>query len=258
MEHAKPEQRQTTRRKPRARRLALALSVIAAAGLTVTFFGCVHRSGGTWMIDSAARPDGWPELSPVGEVVLREYPTTRAATVEINTNDTDSNHTKDQTGPMFRTLFNHIKDNNIAMTAPVDMSFSPSSEQQTASGRGMTRMAFLYRTTSLGEPGVDGQVKVQDAPPTIFASTGVRGPYNRKNYEQGLDLVTSWLTSPSQREWSAAGPPRYLGYNGPFTLWFLRYGEVQVPLRRVESTPQSTSQVTSPTTPDSPSDSEIQ
>ena len=133
---------------------------------------------------------------------------------------------------MFRVLFNHIKDNDIAMTAPVDMSFTDPGEQ--AAGRGMTRMALLYRKTSLGDPGDDGRVVVRDAEPTVFASTGVRGPYNRKNYEKGLDLVTSWLTSPTQREWAAAGAPRYLGYNGPFTLWFMRYGEVQVPVRRLE------------------------
>lgn len=220
------------RRFPIRRLVAVVLAGVVA-GTTLMFFGCVHRSGGTWMIDSAARPDGWPELSPIGKVVIREYPTVRAATVTACFNtDTADITMHDQTGPMFRVLFNHIKDNDIAMTAPVDMSFTDPGEQ--AAGRGMTRMAFLYRTTSLGDVGDDGRVVVQDAEPTVFASTGVRGPYNRKNYEKGLDLVTSWLTSPTQREWAAAGAPRYLGYNGPFTLWFMRYGEVQVPVRRVE------------------------
>ena len=91
-------------------------------------------------------------------------------------------------------------------------------------------MAFLYRTKDLGPLGAREGVKVVDREKRKFASVGVRGSYNWKNYREGLKQVEAWLGD--SKEWQAAGKPRYLGYNGPFVPWFLRYGEVQVPVSR--------------------------
>ena len=52
-------------------------------------------------------------------------------------------------------------------------------------------------------------------------------------YTEGLALVEEWLGG--QAEFVRTGPPRFFGYNGPFTPWFMRYGEVQVPVERVET-----------------------
>lgn len=195
----------------------LGLAVIVVTGLG--FFGCVHRSGGAWMIKSAPLPEGWPDLTPVGEVAVREYPVYRAATVE------DAAIEGDGMNSMFMTLFNHIKRNDIAMTTPVEMEYTPGQSPQ------MATMAFLYRSTDLGETGADGSVRIEDLPAMTFASVGVRGAYNSKNYEDGLVILNEWLSATSQ--WRAVGGPRYLGYNSPFVLPFMRYGEVQVPVERV-------------------------
>src|SRR5690606_35074472 len=79
-----------------------------------------------------------------------------------------------------------------------------------------------------GTTGDDGPVVVEDLAPATFASVGVRGDYSARNYEKGLTQLRDFLES--HGEWRPAGEPRYLGYNGPLTLWFLRYGEVQVPV----------------------------
>ena len=63
------------------------------------------------MIKEANLPAGWPDATPVGKVQIKEYPTYRAATVREGQLDGTGQ------GPMFRELFQHIKRNQIAMTA---------------------------------------------------------------------------------------------------------------------------------------------
>ena len=209
----------------RLRRAAIAVAIASVGGAVLFAVGCVHRSGGTWMVDSAPLPEGWPELTPVGEVEVRAYPVYRAASVEA------AELERAGVGGMFGVLFGHISDNDIAMTAPVDMSYAPTGADD--GELAMSRMAFLYRTTDLGPTGLDGAVVIADEPERLFASVGVRGSYSATNYTEGLALVEEWLGG--QAEFVRTGPPRFLGYNGPFTPWFMRYGEVQVPVERVET-----------------------
>ena len=211
----------TTTRKPRTwfRKLASWLFLIPLAGAFVVLVSCVRTSGGTWYFDSAPLPEGWPELTPVGEVEIREYPSYRAAVVNEKSGASG-------TTPMFRELFQHISTNDIPMTSPVDMSYDDSGSDR------MTGMAFLYRTPDLGPVGSDGVVLVEDIPSQSYASTGVRGSYSDAHHSEGLARVQAWLAA--QSEWKADGPSRYLGYNSPFVPWFWRYGEVQVPV--VQST----------------------
>ena len=71
-------------------------------------------------------------------------------------------------------------------------------------------------------------VVVREIAPRTYASVGVRGSYNDKNFEQGLAIVNAWIAANPQ--WRADGTPRFFGYNSPFILWFWKYGEVQVPV----------------------------
>jgi len=201
--------------------LALAGSVLLASGTVIV--GCVDRSGGAWMFKSAETPENWPKTTPIGEVQVKQYPTYRAATVENKDLD------KNGMSPMFMELFRHIKNNEIAMTAPVDMSYDTTGDKPR-----MSSMAFLYGSPDLGSTGAQGAVRVEDLQPMTFASVGVRGDYTDKNFTKGLEQLDNFLANST--EWTSDGPPRYLGYNGPFVPWFWRYGEVQIPVRR--TTPQ--------------------
>lgn len=197
--------------------LKLLAIVLSLGGLSMVS-GCIQQSGGAWLFKEAPRPAGWPELTPVGEVRVREYPPYRAAEVTEQTLD------RSGTGPLFKELFGHIKRNDIAMTAPVDMGYA---EPETDRPR-VSRMAFVYRDRSVGATGEDGPVRVEDLPPTTYASVGIRGDYTPAHFQKGLRLLREYLAA--HPEWRATGEPRYLGYNGPFVPWFLRYGEVQVPV----------------------------
>lgn len=187
-----------------------------------TFVGCVRHSGGTWAFDSAPLPEGWPELTPVGEVQVKTYPLARAAIVRDV--DLPKDGSRGGQGAMFGELFGHIKDRGIAMTAPVEMGY-----RETEGGElEMDEMGFYYRTLDMGPAGTDGSVRVVDQAEQTYATVGTRGSYSARRYADGLALIEAFLQS--SPEWQAAGEPRFLGYNGPFTLWFWRYGEVQMPV----------------------------
>ena len=198
------------------RRLAYWILLLPLAASTLVLVSCVRNSGGTWYFDSAPLPEGWPELTPVGSVEIREYPSYRAAVVTEQGG-------RSGTTPMFRELFEHISTNDIPMTSPVDMTYDADESR-------MTGMAFLYRTPELGPVGTDGVVQVEDFTPRTFASTGMRGSYSDAHHSEGLARIESWLAA--QSTWKADGGSRYLGYNSPFVPWFWRYGEVQVPVVR--------------------------
>ena len=163
-------------------------------------------------------PQGWPLLTEVGVVEVKEYPQYREAVVTKNNGAASD----EKMGSMFGTLFSHISKNDIPMTSPVEMEYS----QQDS--RAMTSMAFLYRTSETGTLGNDGQVVVREVAPRTYASVGVRGSINDKNFECGLAIVNAWIAANPQ--WRADGTPRFFGYNSPLIPWFWKYGEVQVPV----------------------------
>lgn len=172
-------------------------------------------------INEAPLPEGWPELTPVDEIQVKRYPVYRAAVI---TDDTDGT----QDG-MFRLLFNHIQREDIAMTAPVEMTYD---------GKSQSSMAFLYRTPDMGTLGSDEddqRVIVKDIAEQTAVSIGVRGRYNEENYNEALDKLNAWLEG-NQDQWRAVGEPRYLGYNSPFVPGFMRYGEVQIPIEPADET----------------------
>ena len=176
-----------------------------------------------FMFKEAKLPAGFPSPGPVGEIIVKEYPAYRMARVHRGEGGVAG-------GPsvMFRPLFNHIKRNDIPMTAPVEMGYA----EQFESGEGASSMAFLYGEPSWGTSGTDAadqRVVVEDVPAMTAVSIGVRGGYTDANFEKALGKLNEWIQQREQRV-RVNGSPRYLGYNSPFVLGFLKYGEVQLPV----------------------------
>ena len=203
----------------RRRLLRRAVWVLLALAVALLAF-TLRVSNGVWYFRNAATPEGWPELTPVGEVSVREYPRYRAATVRAADLDGEGMES------MFRRLFRHIDESDIAMTAPVEMGWGT----PVADRIEMASMAFLYRDAETGRTGEEGPVVVRDLPAVRVASIGIRGDYDLDNFRTGVARLRAWLADEGQ-DWEAAGEPRYLGYNGPFVPSFWRYGEVQLPVR---------------------------
>ena len=233
------------------RSVLLATLGVVSLGFAGAAVGCTG-SGGVRMFNEAPLAEGWPELTPVGEVQVKEYPQTRAAVVRDDVPEVDAEGEQaesDAAGDQpvksraerrremdgaFMKLFNHIKKNDIAMTSPVDMGYAEieADEVDADAVPEQVSMAFLYRRTDQGEAGEDGEVLVQDLPARTYVSIGVRGGYTDERFVKNLAALDAWLEENTD-VWQPDGPPRYLGYNSPFVPPFMRYGEVQRPVRPV-------------------------
>ena len=160
-------------------------------------------------------PAGFPAPSPVGVVEIKKLPVYRMAKVA---NSRLGGHN-------FFTLFNHIKKNNIEMTAPVEMTMAEKNGKYTESS-----MAFLYQETTLGKVGPQGNVAVLDTTECTVVSVGMRGSPSSENIESARRwLLEKIKTTPQAYE--IAGELKVMGYNSPFMPEKLRYYEVQLPLK---------------------------
>jgi hypothetical protein len=158
----------------------------------------------------APLPEGFPAPGPVGEVVLKEYPTYRAA--------------RAKGGNSFWALFTHIKKNDIAMTAPVEMAVTEDGEDLKRES-----MAFLYASPALGEVGRDGRVEVVDLDPIRVLSFGIRGPMTDQKTRQAKQAIEERLRRESA-SWKRDGEWRLLGYNSPMVPAERRFWELQLPV----------------------------
>lgn len=172
------------------------------------------------MIAEAKLPAGFPSPGLVGEVITKTYPPHRLARATLGSRGNDGSFTK---------LFRHIKRNEIAMTAPVEMVLNEDGEDGTQATA--ESMAFLYGDPEIGTVGpdpADPGVVVEDIPETTVISLGVRGSYGEDRFAGFVEKLREWLTE--HPEWVAAGPPRTLAYNSPFVPGVLKYAEVQIPV----------------------------
>ncbi|MEM8738357.1 MAG: heme-binding protein [Planctomycetota bacterium] len=173
----------------------------------------------------AGLPAGYPAPGPAGEVVVKRYPAYRAARAEGR--------------GAFRKLFGHIREHDIAMTAPVEMTLkgigtTPENERGPveAGQKSSTRrvdMYFMYPRPDQGEVGVDGTVEVLDFPETRVLSLGFFGAAKQNRVDAALDHVRAALAQ--RPDLVAAGPARLLGYHSPFVTASRRYHEVQIPVK---------------------------
>lgn len=172
----------------------------------------------------AERPRGFPGATPVGEVLILDYPACRLARVTMT-------RRWGSESSAFWKLFRHIESNRIPMTAPVELTYEPSARQQTT-------MAFLYASTDVGRLGPAGRdVEVADVPPMRVASFGVRGRRTDESVQGARRAIEGWLSGRTELE--VAGSMRVMGWNGPMTPVARRYFEVQIPVRTVASRGQA-------------------
>jgi hypothetical protein len=160
-------------------------------------------------------PAGFPAPTPVGVVEIKKLPVYRMAKAANS----------GMGGNNFFTLFNHIKKNNIEMTAPVEMTMAEKNGKYTESS-----MAFLYQEATLGKVGPQGNIAVLDTKECMVASIGMRGSPNT----EALDSAKRWLIEKiknTREPYEIEGELKVMGYNSPFMPEKLRYYEVQLPLK---------------------------
>lgn len=163
----------------------------------------------------APLPVGFPKPTPVGEIRVQQYPKYRLARTDMTLIE----------GRAFWTLFNHIKQREIAMTAPVEMSYSSDKEGKLDK----SSMSFLYRSTEQGQLEVDGKVEVVDVPAQLAVSIGLRGDATTEKVNDAKRRLEAWLQDHAD-EYETAGALRVLGYNSPFVADQKKFTEVQIPI----------------------------
>lgn len=178
-----------------------------------------------------ALPEGYPAPTPPGSIDLKRYPSVRRAEVS-GTMNADWGMSLG-----FWPLFQHIKKNEIAMTAPVEMDYRDWQPEDGDTRPSGWTMSFLYRTADLGPTGTDGRVRVIDTEPLTVISIGLRGPYGLRTIEAGLERLQDWLAG--QEEWEAAGDPRSFYYNDPSVPNDRKWAEAQIPVRKRTAEPGS-------------------
>lgn len=178
-----------------------------------------------WM--EAKVPEGFPEFTPVHHIEVKTLPDYRMARASMPT-------TQDRGGNgAFWKLFSHIKRNEIAMTAPVQMDYTGSDEDAEVAS-----MAFLYGSQKIGAPGqdsADNTVEIIDLPEQDVVSIGVRGRMTPDSLEVAHRQLLKWLDD-HKSEYRAAGPLRRMGYNSPFISEDRAFFEVQIPVEKVKTT----------------------
>ena len=155
----------------------------------------------------ASMPPRFPAPGPVGRIVMKRYPRYRAARAEG--------------GNSFWTLFQHIKKNNVEMTAPVEVTMDDSMREMD--------MAFLYETADQGSAGTQGRVAVLDLEPVEVLSIGLRGRRSGAMLEQAKKLMEARIKEDGL---AVDGSWRILGYNSPMVPSSRQYWELQVPIRK--------------------------
>ncbi len=185
----------------------------------------------------AGRPRGFPGATPVGEVLILDYPACRLARVPMDRRWGAENSA-------FWKLFQHIESNRIPMTAPVEMTYAGSAERQTT-------MAFLYASTDVGRLGpAGGDVEVADVAPVRVASFGLRGRRTDERVQGARRAIEGWLSGRTELE--VAGSMRVMGWNGPMTPVARSYFEVQIPVRTVAPRGQPPQPGGAPSSPRAP------
>ena len=153
---------------------------------------------------------GYPELTPVGFIEVKEYPAIRVAKAKS-----------------FFPLFTFIGMNRIEMTSPVNMCYS-----QNRKGLWVQEEIAFLLPKGKGTPGKKGRVEVVDMPKHQAVSLGVNGKAEAKNVSAASKRLRAWLKA-SKDQFEVAGPLRVLTYNAPGTREEVAYIEVQFPVRAV-------------------------
>ncbi|MGD1951359.1 MAG: heme-binding protein [Leptolyngbyaceae cyanobacterium] len=173
---------------------------------------------------SAPLPKGFPPPTAKGDIEIKQYPTYRAATVQVR-GDLGKASSRG-----FSPLFRHISNNDISMTAPVETRYPAATLQTDSISQGDAAVSFLYRSVDVVPKEVAQNVRVEDMPPMMVVSIGMRGSYGYGVYTRGVQELQDWLAA--HPEYELAGPPRRFFYDGPFIPDGLKRSDIQIPVQR--------------------------
>ncbi|MEY4940870.1 MAG: hypothetical protein RIQ93_2605 [Verrucomicrobiota bacterium] len=158
-------------------------------------------------------PQAFPP-SPVGSPELKTLP------AGVLLKSTAAGSYFDNSGGLFRPLFNYISSHDIAMTTPVEAQID-----------GAAMFFWVAASERAKVAGSSGGVEVIESPERRVASLGERGGYSAQNFIRTREALLEWLKT--RTDVQPAGPAYAVYWNGPFTPGFMKRYEVHVPVRAV-------------------------
>ena len=194
--------------------LLLPLGLIALAWVAI----------GVYQANSAPLPVGFPSPTPDGLLEVKEYPAYRAATYRY------SGNLPEASSQAFSPLYEHISQNKISMTAPVETRY-PASTIESKEMSGEATVSFLYRNTDIYPDEIASNITVEDIPPQTVVSLGQVGGYSYESYVEGLEKLKDWLSS--NTNYVRSGKPRRLFYDGPYKPDATKRSEIQIPIKKM-------------------------
>jgi effector-binding domain-containing protein len=166
-------------------------------------------------------PQNFPEPTSMGEIEIKSYPHYRAVTY------THQGDLSQATRQAFNPLFQHISQNNIAMTTPVEARYYDGAE---SSQNAYSEVSFLYARPEIVPNSIQADVNITDTEAMTVVSIGIQGAYTWESYQQNLQKLQNWLQQ--HPEYQVIGSPRRLFYHSPMTPESLKYSEVQIPVKK--------------------------
>lgn len=127
----------------------------------------------------------------------------------------------DSSGDLFRPLFGYLKSHSLSMTSPVEADISKA------------KMRFFVEPSRKDEAlAASEKVKIFKRPEMTVVSIGIKGSYSEENFNEGVGKLNDWLKK--NTAWKKAGEPMGVYWDSPFTLWFRKRSEVQIPVVKAE------------------------
>lgn len=190
-----------------------AVVVATVAGLWRSAFAADSIDDASFKpVKEAELPQDFPTYTPVGKIEVKQYPAYRRASASGIAE--------------FWMLFRHIQQNNVAMTAPVELDMGTADAARVR----QRSMSFLYERPDQGSTGKQGFVEVNDVPAMQVLSIGCRGERTTASTEAARRRLLAWLDE-HKRDYVVAGSLRIMGYNSPFLPAARQFYEVQIPVR---------------------------
>jgi len=176
-----------------------------------------------------------------GQFEIRDYESYLLAEINIQGN------MEGASSMAFRPLFNYISGANrsqskVEMTSPVSQEIgneeikmtTPVSQERNQESWAISFMMpnhFTLETIPIPE---DDRVQIREVPARRVATIRYSGFWDEKGYSKHKAKLESWIAAQGL---VPAGPAIWARFNAPYTPWFLRRNEVQIPVIAPEVNP---------------------
>ena len=162
-------------------------------------------------------PSEYPPPSVPGLIRTKRYPSSRIAWVGGSWQDR-----------LFASLFERDREGPLAVTIPVE--FTLIDGELVKKEHGLFSMSEHYRSQEAERRTSTRPIASRNVDkPILVVSVAVKGPYSAGNMAEPLAKLREWLQQ--HPEYEQVDHPRLLAYNTPLVWWWMKYGEVQIPIR---------------------------